>query len=401
VTLNLSFHTNNNAIADSIPVNATAPIRGLSSSMLDLFASTQVRPTSSENSVSILKDAHIEQHVSIDSTQVSANEKDTNRVPQGKERQEESSSLKARPYSSSPPPDPPRYPAQKDYRCALLFFGLPRRYQSIALPSIYKNIIGPNPDCDVYVHTYNISELTTPFSQEYNSPIVPNEVYLLTDNVIMDNAQDFEALYNLSFYRQYLPPTWGPCCASMDNMIKQWHSLKRVWSFMEEKGMQKQRNQIHLGLLPNSTMTRPFYHRVGLFRSDLFYLHPIDITDSDAAIADFAHFGGRNDRMFYGLYKYAQIWATKRFEFANIYIANYMNRFLLHSERMVGRLLEYYHIPYELKKICFLRMRAGTNLRVARDECGFPGVRSVEESSSDLWWKEILRLLPHDYYQIP
>jgi len=99
----------------------------------------------------------------------------------------------------------------------------------------------------------------------------------------------------------------------------------------------------------------------------------------------------------YGLYEYAQIWATKRFEFANIYSANYMNRFLLHSERMAGRLIEYYHIPYELKKICFLRI----NLRVARDECGFPGVRSVEESSSDLWWKEILRLLPHDYYQVP
>ncbi len=43
--------------------------------------------------------------------------------------------------------------------CALLFFGLVKHFDDLALPSIQKNIVGPNHQCDIYLHTYNITDL--------------------------------------------------------------------------------------------------------------------------------------------------------------------------------------------------------------------------------------------------
>ena len=58
---------------------------------------------------------------------------------------------------------------------------------------------------------------------------------------------------------------------SMDNMIKQWHSIDAVWNLMN--------NTNH-------------YDRVGLFRVDVKYKTPIDISDADAVIPNFQHWGG-------------------------------------------------------------------------------------------------------------
>lgn len=41
-------------------------------------------------------------------------------------------------------------------RCALLFFGLARRFKEKAFPSIKKYIIDANPNCEVFAHTYDI-----------------------------------------------------------------------------------------------------------------------------------------------------------------------------------------------------------------------------------------------------
>ena len=44
--------------------------------------------------------------------------------------------------------------------CALLFFGLVKdSFKNITLPSIQTNILQQNPDCDVFVHTYNLTHV--------------------------------------------------------------------------------------------------------------------------------------------------------------------------------------------------------------------------------------------------
>jgi len=71
------------------------------------------------------------------------------------------------------------------------------------------------------------------------------------------------------------------------------------------------------------------YTRVGMFRSDVLYLTPIDIYqterdeyDSQNSQAMLAPFGAMpiNDRMIYGPYEAIEIWATKRFDFIEKYV---------------------------------------------------------------------------------
>ena len=112
---------------------------------------------------------------------------------------------------------------------------------------------------------------------------------------------------------------------SMDNMIRQWHSIEQVWFKMEAYEA-----NIRHGRL---------YERVGLFRSDVYYTHPISICNNatattnnisstnekqDAVIPSMMYesilWGGFNERLFYGKRKYAKHWATKRFSSVNSYI---------------------------------------------------------------------------------
>ena len=52
------------------------------------------------------------------------------------------------------------------------------------------------------------------------------------------------------------------------------------------------------------------YERVAVFRSDVLYVVPIDIAKGDAVIPAFGKM--TNDRMFYGLYEHAYVWANIR-----------------------------------------------------------------------------------------
>ena len=67
-------------------------------------------------------------------------------------------------------------------RCALCFFGLPRAYRNMALPSIIQNILVLNArhNCDVFVHYYNQTEEV---SGRLNSggTINPEDVLLLAN----------------------------------------------------------------------------------------------------------------------------------------------------------------------------------------------------------------------------
>ena len=65
-------------------------------------------------------------------------------------------------------------------------------------------------------------------------------------------------------------------------MIKQWHSIESVWELMEFHAAKR----------------RVFYKQVGLFRLDAYYVDPINVSDSQAALLSFGSCKGVNDRLF-------------------------------------------------------------------------------------------------------
>ena len=251
--------------------------------------------------------------------------------------------------------------------CALLFFGLIKdSFQTITLPSIQEHILAPNSQCDVFLHTYNLT--TVPLNErnaEVSEKIVNiSQAYLLTDNVVMEDMDSFDEKRNaiLKQTRKYYYRGWGDCCISHDNMIKQWNSIQGVWDLMEHYGQSKGKSRI-------GKNHSKFYDQVGLFRTDVYYTKAIDIFDSRAAIPDFSHFGGYNDRLFYGSYENAEVWASKRFEFTNIFEKKYMipttrvKNSGYHSEFFLKNLMNHYQVPVELKRHCVWRVRAGSKIQ--------------------------------------
>jgi len=221
--------------------------------------------------------------------------------------------------------------------CALNFFGLVKQFDVI-LPSIQKHLLDTNPTCDVYAHTYNVSHTTNPRNREHNEDIYPNDVFKLTANVIMDTDKMFHTTHNVTFYRAFFPPKksgWH-YPTSMDNMIKQWHSIERAWGRMQSA-------EEAVGVR---------YKRVGFFRLDTLFTTPIDVNDGDAVIPNFGMYP-MNDRMFYGTREHAEVWATARFPSVASYLKHHS---YIRSENYIKWLMK--AIPVTLKPICFHRVRA-------------------------------------------
>jgi hypothetical protein len=106
----------------------------------------------------------------------------------------------------------------------------------------------------------------------------------------MDTESSFEKARDLNYFRKFFPKNMGWVYpTSMDNMIKQWHSIDRVWNAMAASGIT--------------------YGRVGLFRLDVLYLAPMSVGPEvgAAVIPAWGSWGGLNDRMFIGDYQYAEV----------------------------------------------------------------------------------------------
>ena len=216
--------------------------------------------------------------------------------------------------------------------CALLFFGLAKHFNDIVYPSIQKYILNINPDCDVYAHTYDIKEITNPRNKEDHTPVNPLEVYSMTDNVILDTLESVSKAIDFDYYHKHYKQKGGVFPYSMDNSLKQWFSIQRVWESMPSK-----------------------YKRVGLFRLDVLYTEPVNIQNGDAVIPDFHHWGGLNDRGFYGLYKWAGQWATNRLKKLAIR-SKQDNIYDMNAEHFMKYMMR--DVPVELKPMCFNRVRA-------------------------------------------
>lgn len=248
--------------------------------------------------------------------------------------------------------------------CAILFFGIGRKFRSIAFSAIERNILSPNPTCDIFVHTFNITRAQGSRQGEDGTGIInASELYLLASDssrVMFESERDFQLQRNVTYFRSLFPvPSAWDYPTSMDNMIRQWHSIEKVWSKMEAY---EEKNYIR-------------YDVVGLFRPDVLFTHPILIKEPEPAIipqlmyqpqARQNSWGGYNDRMFYGKREYAKCWATERFNSVQAYLKwQNFNEFYsrkkkgLHSEDFLRWLLVFqWPVPLTMKPICFMRIRS-------------------------------------------
>lgn len=289
--------------------------------------------------------------------------------------------------------------------CAVLFFGLPRSFRTLVLPSVVRNVIATNRrhECDFFVHYYNITAETAGRSGG-GGQIQADAILLLREAVQQEQfttsttsslsprtrtpAVLFASDTNETFYQAHKEmiqqvleakdesgqkPLFYPWLEkdyvfpdTILNIFKMWHSIDRAWNLMEEYG----RNR------------RIRYKRVAMLRSDVVFLTPLDIWDtgngtvdadnSHVVIPSFARYPV-NDRAIYGNASGVRTWATQRFDGLVRHVQEYRGSgYVLHHEHFVDSVLlsdirkRGIHVT-EHPSLCFCRARA--DQRVWFNDC--------------------------------
>lgn len=246
-------------------------------------------------------------------------------------------------------------------RCAINFWGLPRAFESLVLPSIVENVIKPNAkyQCDYFVHYYHLTEEDAGRSGQ-GGKLNPEEIFKLRPAVLsatpplqMVKPQvSFTVTKEENFWKQYasllekihntkddkgkyLYYPWRARTykypMTVDNIIKMWHSIQEAWNFMQSYA---DANNVK-------------YERVAMLRSDVVYMSPIDIyqvkglvKDLNNKIAVIPGFGKHpvNDRIIYGPPEAVKIWSTQRFSRLEKHVQDVLKHHAgwgMHSERFL------------------------------------------------------------------
>ncbi len=297
--------------------------------------------------------------------------------------------------TTATPNDPPTADS-----CAICFFGLPRSFRLLVLPSIIQNILIPNRKngCDFYLHYFH-SDSEDRGRSGGGGVLDTEQVWLLHDaiaevyggdggggntsnihsrrsrssggvhlSIIRDTNDTFwkergrqigryktaRALDGKLLYYPWMAKSYD--MNSVYNIIKQWHSISSVWQEME-------RTAPRLGKR---------YTRVAMLRNDAVYVTPFDIyqisstTRDDrneiVAVPNWARFP-INDRMVYGPHDAVRIWATERFDRLETHVRTYEPGYGLHSERFLNHSIfpairERGYPVVANPEICFFRARA-------------------------------------------
>ena len=210
---------------------------------------------------------------------------------------------------------PTKNAEQQEQRCAINFFGLPRAFDSLVLPSIVKNVIVPNPGCDYYVHYYHKTEEESGRSGS-GGFIDPTAILHLKDAVLQeaqrrgttplptveftfDTEEDFwkeytpliEKIRTTKVDGKYLYFPWKARTykhpTTTDNIVKMWHSIQSSFHLMER----------------NAAASGIEYTTVAMLRSDVLYVTPIDVHDAPgeqrgdhSEFREASHFGSHHLR---------------------------------------------------------------------------------------------------------
>uniref|UniRef100_A0A7S4ELH7 Uncharacterized protein n=1 Tax=Pseudo-nitzschia australis TaxID=44445 RepID=A0A7S4ELH7_9STRA len=388
--------------------------------------------------------------------------------------------------------------------CAILLFGLPRAFKDFVLPSLETNVIFPNAryGCDYFVHYYQQDSEGAGRSGR-GGTIHHQDILLLEDSVLAihrrihgnattDTATETETQQqSLLQQPQQLTPTvsfvsdtnetfWKAresyimkyrnaknadgkytyfpyeeltytYPSTIDNIVKQWHSVNAVWDAMEQQ--QHSNNN-------NNNNGKKRYDRVAMIRNDVIYITPIDIysvpgggnnnnnnnnnNNKDAnkeknkhndnykhvsVIPSFAKYPV-NDRMIYGPYEAVEIWAAQRFTKIDEYARdpNAKPGMVMHSETFMNasllqsiRKLEYNidvdvdvdnsssgitgtttattrGVVVEDPTTCFLRVRADGAIWIEDCDPSKSGFGGGYPGGEKAYTKLLRKFLPSDIY---
>jgi len=313
--------------------------------------------------------------------------------------------------------------SQTQSTCAILLFGLPRAFKDFVLPSLEKNVIIPNVQygCDYFVHYYNQDSEASGRSGK-GGVIRSEDVFLLensvakihgahtkgkSSNLTLESDTQPEVIFvsdtnetfwekrwsSIEHYRTaknkdgryafypYGEPTYE-YPGTLDNIVRQWHSINAVWDAMEQASSAKGK-----------------YRRVAMMRNDVVYITPIDIydvpkdvtekgpkenmrmndfsTNVASVIPNFAKYPV-NDRLIYGPYSAVKVWASQRFSKIEEYSQDPSATpgMIMHSETFLNasilqtiketaiahndnnEMIPQHYRVLEDKWLCFLRVRA-------------------------------------------
>ena len=284
-------------------------------------------------------------------------------------------------------------------KCAINFYGLPRAFGALVLPSVLQNVIRTNKDhrCDYFVHFYNQTEeaagrsgsggkihaddilgLRHAVHQEYANaglelPVVKfssdtNESFhqyhqkLMEEVLTRKDETGERPLYLPWMEKDYQFP------GTIVNIFKMMHSIHQAWNLMEAHG---RTNGIN-------------YTRVAMLRADVVFLSPIDLRDSGVTkriedsennwvvIPSFARYPVC-DRAIYGNAQGVRQWATGRFKGLSQHVEYFRGSgYVMHNERFVDTTLlasirQSGIQVLEHPSLCFCRARADN--RVWFNDC--------------------------------
>ncbi|GAX23109.1 hypothetical protein FisN_25Lh052 [Fistulifera solaris] len=277
--------------------------------------------------------------------------------------------------------------------CALLFFGLPRAFESLTLPSLRKNVLPYNKDCHIYVHFYQ-KEREAAGRSGRGGDIHSDEIYQLKQYVEKVHfLEESEAQFlkkrgdmlrkirtttddngNL-LYMPWKEKSFGKDSAT--NIIKMWHSIESVWNLAEEHAQKE-------GIR---------YETIAVLRSDVFFLTPVRLkefaTSDTVVVPGFAKFPV-NDRMIYGPYEGVKIWAAERFSRVDEHVRTNEEGYGIHDERLLNRTifpaireaLQNDKAIVEHPTMCFLRARVDESVWL--NDCDRSVLPSVTKAIGDL-----------------
>jgi hypothetical protein len=240
-------------------------------------------------------------------------------------------------------------------RIAICFFGLMRslHYTKQSLQTHVFDILREHEVAfDVFVHTYNLNSISNSRSKEFNISLNTNEWRRLfplrsaiDDNDLIESTV-VEPLLPLLLrhgdpWREKNPHT------SVRNLIKQFHSLRRVTE-----------------LWTNSTTD---YQLVLYLRPDVWYFNDLNMTDVWAALTlssssissqfifvpKFHSWGGVNDRFAFGPPQAMALYGSRILEAANYSLSK-----PIHPETFLRDLLDEHHIARSQTDILFERVRS-------------------------------------------
>ncbi|GKY95307.1 hypothetical protein MPSEU_000492500 [Mayamaea pseudoterrestris] len=286
--------------------------------------------------------------------------------------------------------------------CAINFYGVPRSFQGLVLPSIIENVVLPNLKyrCDYFVHYHH--RLSEPLGRDGRGGYLEPEGILDLKSAIRNVSRNvyqprisFTRTAEEEFLQTYhellhvihdekdsdgqllFTPVNHPSYDNntIDNVVRMFHGQAAVWHSMSK--FEQNFSQHHFYR----------YSRVAMLRNDVFYATPIDIyrlpdgfldiRNEYAVIPGFSQHPV-NDRLIYGPADAVRIWAATRFERLWKH-AQFMKLHHpgdgIHSERFLAYTIfpaiRDAGIPILVDNdMCFLRVRSDQSIRL--DDCRVP-----------------------------